>query len=234
MAQAWIGTSGFSYKEWKPAFYPEDLPDKEFLRYYASRLNSVEIDRTFYRMPNAKTIDAWKADAGETFRFALKASRRITHFERLKVPSDSLTYLVGIVARLESRLGVLLFQLPPFLQRDTERLERFLEALPPDLPCAFEFRHESWFADDVYQLLRQRNAALCIHDADELTTPLVLTAPRAYVRLRRSDYPPETLGEWRERIRGWTGQGVDVYAYVKHEENPDATRIALDLAQGPG
>src|SRR5436309_1572000 len=232
MARAWIGTSGFSYKEWKPSFYPEDLSDKEFLAYYASKFNSVEIDRTFYRMPNAKTIDAWAEATGEGFRFAIKASRKITHFDRLKTPSEALGYLVHIVARLEGRLGVLLFQLPPNLKRDDDRLESFLGALPPGLPRAFEFRHESWFVDEVYERLRRYDAGLCIHEADDHTTPPVLTARLTYVRLRRSNYAEEDLQGWRERIRSWVDQGVDVFAYVKHEDNPDAPRIALDLASG--
>ena len=232
MARAWIGTSGFSYKEWRPSFYPEDLSEKSFLSFYASRFSSVEIDYTFYRMPNAKTIEGWKAATGENFRFAIKASQKITHRERLKTPSEALTYLVGIVSHLESRLGVLLFQLPPYFRSDSQKLESFLAALPPDLPRAFEFRHDSWFTDETYQLLRDHNAGLCIHDADDHTTPVLLTAKLAYVRLRRSNYTPEGLGEWRERIRGWVEEGIDVFAYIKHEGNPDAPRIALELSQG--
>ena len=232
MARACIGTSGFSYKEWRPSFYPEDLSEKGFLSFYASRFSSVEIDYTFYRMPNAKTIEGWKAATGENFRFAIKASQKITHRERLKTPSEALTYLVGIVSHLESRLGVLLFQLPPYFRSDSQKLESFLAALPPDLPLAFEFRHESWFTDETYQLLRDHNAGLCIHDADDHTTPVLLTAKLAYVRLRRSNYTPEGFGEWRERIRGWVEEGIDVFAYIKHEGNPDAPRIALELSQG--
>ena len=232
MARAWIGTSGFSYKEWRPAFYPEKMSDKEFLAFYASRLRSVEIDRTFYRMPNASTIDGWAERTPEAFRFAIKASQKITHFERLRLPSEALDYLVGIVARLEQRLGVLLFQLPPNLKRDDGRLTAFLEALPPGLPRAFEFRNASWFTEEVYEILRKANAGLCIHDADEGEAPLVTTAGLVYVRLRRSDYPSALLDEWRERIRGWTGRGLEVFCYVKHEDNPDAPRLALELAQG--
>ena len=234
MARAWIGTSGFSYKEWRPSFYPEKMSDKEFLEFYASRFSSVEIDRTFYRMPNAALIDGWAQRTPETFRFAIKASQKITHFERLRLPSEALGYLIETVARLDQRLGVLFFQLPPNLKRDDARLSAFLTELPPGLPRAFEFRHESWFTEEVYDLLRQASAGLCIHDADEGPTPMVTTAGLVYVRLRRSAYPKERLDEWREKIRGWVGQGLDVFAYVKHEDNPDAPRLALELAEGLG
>src|SRR5262245_55671591 len=150
MAQARVGTSGFSYPEWKPSFYPETLPQEEFLAYYAARFSTVEIDRTFYRMPNTKTIDAWKAAVPAGFRFAIKASRRITHFEKLAVPSESLAYLVRIVSRLEDRLGSVLFQAPPTLRCDLERLDKFLAELPSGFPSAFEFRHDSWLQGEVY------------------------------------------------------------------------------------
>ena len=232
MAQARVGTSGFSYDEWKPSFYPEKLPKDEYLAYYASRFATVEIDRTFYRMPNAKTIDAWKSGVPEGFRFAIKASQRITHREKLAVPSEALPYLVRILSGLEDRLGAVLVQLPPVLRADHARLETFLEALPEGFPSAFEFRHASWFTDEVYDLLRRRGAGLVIHDADEGTTPLVVTARLTYLRLRRSAYSPEDLASWRERARAWVAEGVDVYMYVKHEDNLDAPRIALDLARG--
>lgn len=232
MARAWVGTSGFSYPEWKPSFYPEKLPQEEFLAYYASRFATVEVDRTFYRMPNAKTIDAWKAATPEGFRFAIKASQKITHREKLAVPSEALSYLVRILAGLENRLGAVLFQLPPWLRCDLDRLEKFLAELPADFPSAIEFRHASWFVDEVYDLLRRRGVGLVIQDADDHTTPLVVTARLSYLRLRKSAYSPEDLASWRERARAWVADGVDVYTYIKHEDNPDAPRIALDLASG--
>ena len=196
MAQVWFGTSGFSYKEWRPMFYPEDLSDKQFLRYYASKLNSVEIDYTFYRMPTAKTIEAWKtATPANNFKFTLKASQQITHRQRLKVPSDALDYFLSVVPGLEDRLGIVLYQLPPFFKCDKSKLEAFLSVLPRGIPAAFEFRHESWFTDDVYHLLRDRDVALCIHDADDHTTPVELTAGFTYVRLRRSVYDDAARAE---------------------------------------
>ncbi len=232
MASIWLGTSGFSYKEWKPVFYPQDLSDKQFLQYYATKLNSVEIDYTFYRMPNAKTIEGWRNATPENFRFSLKASQQITHRERLKVPSEALEYLLGVVPGLESRLGMILYQLPPFFKSDAQKLETFLSVLPRGIAAAFEFRHDSWFNEDVYRLLRKFNVALCIHDADDHTTPMELTAGFTYVRLRRSEYSPEQRLEWQRRLRGWADQGTEVFAYIKHEDNPDAPLIAMEFAKG--
>ncbi len=232
MARICFGTSGFSYKEWKPIFYPPDLPEKQFLRYYSSRLNSVEIDYTFYRMPNAKTIEAWKSATPENFKFTLKASQQITHRERLKVPSDALDYFLSVVPGLENRLGVVLYQLPPFFKCDLQKLETFISVLPRGVSAAFEFRHPSWFTGDVYRLLEKYRVALCIHDADERTTPLELTAPFVYVRLRRTEYSGPLRREWQTRMQHWADTGTDVFAYIKHEDNPNAPLIALEFAEG--
>jgi uncharacterized protein YecE (DUF72 family) len=232
MARIWFGTSGFSYKEWKPIFYPPEVPDKQFLRYYSSRLNSVEIDYTFYRMPNAKTIEAWKSATPENFKFTLKASQQITHRERLKIPSDALDYFLSVVPGLEGRLGMVLYQLPPFFKCDIQKLETFLSVLPRGISAAFEFRHDSWFTAEVYGLLRKHAVALCIHDADDHTTPLELTAPFTYVRLRRSEYSDQLRQEWQNRINSWAQAGTEVFAYVKHEDNPNAPLIALEFAKG--
>ena len=231
MARVWLGTSGFSYKEWRPVFYPEGLSDKQFLQYYSSRLNSVEIDSTFYRMPTQKTLEAWKTGTPEDFKFTIKASQQITHRQRLKVPSDALDYFVTVLPTLETRLGVALFQLPPFFKCDIQRLEMFLSALPRGIPAAFEFRHESWFVDDLYRMLRGHGVALCIHDADDHTTPMQLTAGFTYVRLRRSAYDFAQRLEWQDRIRGWARDGIEVFAYIKHEDNPNAPLIALEFAK---
>jgi len=231
MASIWFGTSGFSYKEWRPSFYPEGLSDKQFLRYYSEQLNSVEIDYTFYRMPSAKTIETWRDTTREHFKFTLKASQQITHRQRLKVPSEALEYFMTVTPGLEDRLGLVLFQLPPFFKYDIARLEGFLSALPRGVATAFEFRHESWFQADVYGLLRRHNAALCIHDADDHTTPMEITAPVTYVRLRRSEYSPRERSEWQDRILAWANGGIEVFAYIKHEDNPNAPLIALEFAK---
>lgn len=229
-----FGTSGYSYKEWRPGFYPADLPEKEFLHYYSTRFNSVEIDSTFYRMPNAKTIDGWKAQTGEDFEFALKASQQITHRERLEVPSDALNYLMRIVPPLERRLGLILFQLPPFLRCDEDLLKAFLSELPHGIRAAFEFRHESWFRPETYDLLRGHDAALCIHDADDHTTPMEVTASFTCIRLRRSGYDAALREEWLRRIRAWADGGLDVFAYVKHEGKPDAPILAREFSEALG
>jgi uncharacterized protein YecE (DUF72 family) len=231
MTPVWIGTSGFGYKEWRPLFYPEGLPDKQFLPYYSTRLNSVEIDYTFYRMPTAKTILAWKEATPQNFKFTLKASQQITHRQRLKVPSEALDYFMNVVPGLEDRLGMVLFQLPPFFKCDLSKLETFLSVLPRGVRAAFEFRHDSWFIPDMYSLLRRHGVGLCMHDADDHTTPMEITAAFTYIRLRRSGYTDEQRRQWQERIRSWSSEGVEVFAYVKHEDNPEAPLIALDFAK---
>jgi uncharacterized protein YecE (DUF72 family) len=230
VAKIWFGTSGFSYKEWRSIFYPEELPDKEFLKYYSTRLNSVEIDYTFYRMPSTKTVDAWKHATPSDFRFTLKASQQITHRQRLKLPSEALEYFLGVVPGLEERLGIILFQLPPFFRADLQKLDLFLSVLPRRILAAFEFRHDSWFVMETYALLRKHNAGLCIHDADDHTTPLEITAPFTYIRLRRSQYDAQTREQWLKHIQQWAAGGVEVFAYIKHENNPQAPLIALEFA----
>ena len=161
----YVGTSGYSYKEWKGPFYPDDLPDKEMLRFYGERFRSVEINNTFYRMPKASVLEAWAAEVPADFKFVLKASQRITHKQRLKDAGDSVSYLLEVAGVLKERLGPLLFQLPPFLKKDAPRLREFLALLPKDRRAAFEFRHQSWFDDEVFGLLRDQRAVLCIAEA---------------------------------------------------------------------
>ena len=234
MGRIRFGTSGFSYKEWRPGFYPPDLSEREFLRFYATRFNTVEIDSTFYRMPNAKTIDGWKNATGEDFHFSLKASQQITHREQLRVPSDALEYLLGIVTRLERRLGFILFQLPPYSKCDLGKLEVFLSSLTPGIRAAMEFRHDSWCREGTFEVLTRHGVALCINDSDELTTPPVTTAPFTCIRLRRSHYDAVHREEWQQRIHGWADAGIDVYAYLKHENSPEAPQIAQEFAEALG
>lgn len=229
VAYARVGTSGFSYKEWKGTFYPEGVTEKRFLAHYATQLPAVELDSTFYRMPKASTIERWLEDTPEDFRFAVKASQKITHFERLKLPSDALGYLTRTLLGMGTRLGSVLFQLPPNLKRNDERLARFIEALPPELPRAFEFRHESWFDEAVFARLREGQAGLCIHESDEGTSPVVTTADHAYVRLRRAVYTEEALDVWAQRCRTWQRDGVCALVFIKHEENPDCPELARAL-----
>ncbi|HEY3592726.1 MAG TPA: DUF72 domain-containing protein [Polyangiaceae bacterium] len=227
-----VGTSGFSYKEWKGIFYPSDMRDPGFLPYYASRLNGVEIDSTFYRMPTPKTLDAWVASTPPSFRFAVKASQKITHFERLAVPSEALTYLLELLPRLGERLGVVLYQLPPNFKLNLERLEAFLAVLPPSPRSALEFRHLSWFCDQTFEALEKRGVALCINDNDDFESPVRLTAKHTYVRLRKQEYSPEARVLWKERLSKFAADGVEVFAFIKHQDNPEAPLIALDFAKG--
>lgn len=232
MADIYVGTSGFDYPEWKPSFYPADLPRKQFLKYYSSRFRSVELNSTFYQIPNAARIAAWRSAVPADFRFVLKAPRRITHVERLKLPSEALKFFLQSAAGLGQGLGAVLFQLPPFFKRDEAKLAAFLDELPRELRAAFEFRHESWFAGETYALLEKHGAALCVNDSDDATTPVRLTARFAYLRLRRANYPEDRRREWQSRMRGWAEQGIDVYAFIKHEDNPDAPLQALAFGVG--
>lgn len=215
--QLYVGTSGFSYKEWKGTFYPPDLPAKRMLSYYGERFPAVEINNTFYRMPKASVLEAWAADVPAGFRFVLKAPQRITHVERLRDTSGSLAALLDISAVLNERLGPLLFQLPPGMKKDAERLRAFLSGLPPRRRAAFEFRNESWFEEDVFGLMRDHGAALCIAEADTgPPAPLVATADWGYLRLRREDYGDAQLTAWAERLshQHWR----EAFVFFKHED----------------
>src|SRR5258708_6454934 len=184
-----VGTSGYSYKEWKGNFYPEDLPAKEMLSYYSRRLPAVEINNTFYRLPQPSMIENWKAQVPARFRFSIKATQRITHIKRLNNVADETKYLLETAALLEQRLGVVLFQLPPNFKKDIERLKAFLDLLQPDLRTAFEFRHESWFDDESFDLLRARDCALVVSDTDENPLTDIINPPRCgYLPLRPTAY----------------------------------------------
>jgi uncharacterized protein YecE (DUF72 family) len=221
------GTSGYSYKEWKGSFYPEDLPAEEMLRYYAARLPAVEINNTFYRMPKAAILARWAEQVPDGFRFALKASQQITHRKRLKEASDPVGYFFDVAATLGDRLGPALFQLPPNLKKDVPRLTDFLAILPPASRCAFEFRHESWFADDVFDALRTRGTALCVAEDEDLATPFAATTSWGYLRLRRQDYGEEDLRERAGRLlsQPWS----EAYVFFKHEEGGTGPKLAERL-----
>jgi uncharacterized protein YecE (DUF72 family) len=215
-----VGTSGYSYKEWRGSFYPEKIREKDMLRYYSERLKTVEINNTFYRLPARETLLRWAEQVPDGFIFALKASQRITHRQRLSPTSaETVAYLFETASALGAHLGPVLFQTPPFLQKDVERLRVFLDALPPERPVAFEFRHESWFDDEVYAALRARNAALVSADMDDAVGPgpsLVPTADWGYLRLRRSDYDDGSLQAWADRISAQPWR--QAYVFFKHEE----------------
>src|SRR5688572_19813518 len=216
------GASGYSFKEWKGNFYPEKMKPEEMLSWYAERLPTVEINNTFYRMPATTMLEHWAATTPESFRFAIKASRRITHQARLKPEcADSVEYLYRNLAALGAKRGPVLFQLPPLLKKDVPRLAAFLQLLPQGHGAAFEFRNETWFSDDVYDALRAAGAALCLSERqDNAPPPLVETAPWGYVRLRLETYSDEDLGRWAARLKqsGWG----DIYAYFMHEPTAPA------------
>lgn len=220
----WSGTSGFSYAEWKGSFYPEDLPASEFLSFYGQKLNGVEINNTFYRLPKKDVLEKWRADVPDDFRFVLKASQRITHRKRLKEADEPLGFLVGNATEaLGDSLGPILFQLPPYFRKNVERLKTFLAILPDRVQAAFEFRHESWFEDDTYEALSDAGAALVTADTGEGEAPVVPTTSFGYARLRRPGYTDEELQEWASAFRKhpWS----DVYVFFKHED--EATGPAL-------
>ncbi len=233
----YVGTSGYSYKEWKGPFYPKDLPDKQMLHFYGERFRSVEINNTFYRMPKPSVLEAWAMEVPADFKFVLKASQRITHMQRLKDTDGSVAFLLKVAGALKERLGPLLFQLPPYLKKDVPRLRDFLPLLPQGQRAAFEFRHQSWFDDEVFGLLREHHAALCIAEAEnDLEIPFISTADWGYLRLRRPDYGDAELGAWAERLRPQAWQ--EVFVFFKHEEagkGPKMAKRFLELAGGsPG
>jgi uncharacterized protein YecE (DUF72 family) len=222
-----IGTSGFSYAPWRGSFYPEKLPAAKMLAYYAERLDAVEINNTFYRMPAPAMLDKWAAETPPGFRFALKSPRRITHEKKLADVADSLTRLREAAGALGERLGPVLFQLPPFMKKDVPRLQEFVAQLPPGLKAALEFRHESWFSPDVYDALRARDAALCLAESDDLATPVEETSSWGYLRLRRQDYDDTALAAWAERLkaRSWD----TAYVFFKHEDEGVGPKLAAKL-----
>jgi uncharacterized protein YecE (DUF72 family) len=226
-----VGTSGYNYTEWKGSFYPTDLSAAKMLPYYAARFPTVEINATFYRMPTAKTLAGWDAATPASFVLALKAPQRITHFGRLRGVDEPLRLFCDTARTLGPKLGPLLFQLPPNFKKDTDRLAETLFLLPPDLACAFEFRHESWLADDVYGLLRGRNAALCIADSETASTPVVATADFGYLRLRDEGYVDADLARWAETIRGLGASWRETFVYFKHEESGTGPAFARRLTE---
>ena len=238
------GTSGYSYKEWKGSFYPAELKPDEWLSYYARKLPSVEINNTFYRMPKTHVVEEWAASVPSSFRFVIKASRRITHQARLKDVDEPLDFLINRADILEDKLGAVLFQLPPYLKKDLQRLEMFLSIWPRTLPAAMEFRHDSWLVEEVFDLLNARDVALVITDDEESPAgKLPLTASWAYLRLRRPDYNTRQLGRWLKLLKGNDADGDNGtnplkhgFAFFKHEDDGAGPALAqrfLNLAVKP-
>jgi uncharacterized protein YecE (DUF72 family) len=238
-----VGTSGYSYKEWRGAFYPEKLPEKQMLAFYAERFPTVEINNTFYRMPKPEVLTQWAEEVPPGFVFVLKASQRLTHVKRLKEPQESLQYLFEVARHLGDKLGPIYFQTHPNMKVEPERLEAFLAALPPDAPVSFELRHPSWHTDEVRALLAARNVPLVVVDQvpeppkvkagepppppPRVMAPIVATADWGYLKLRRCDYTPEELDDWAARIKAqpWTR----AYVFFKHEDDATGPLLGQQL-----
>lgn len=228
-----VGTSGWSYKEWKGSFYPPKLPAEEMLRFYAGHFPTVEVNNSFYRTPGENVLAGWAGQVPASFRFVMKASRRVTHNNRLRDEDGSLGYFLRAIYPLGERLGPTLFQLPPNFKKDLDRLEGFLAALPRHWPAAMEFRHPSWFDEAVYQMLKNRDVALVAVDEKEeegIGSPLVPTAAWGYLRLRRVTYDEPQLRAWAERIlcQPW----YEAYVFLKHEDgSPTGPGAAGQISQ---
>ena len=246
MAQLYVGTSGWAYPSWKPAFYPEKLAQKKFLNFYANKLNTVEVNFTFRQLVKETTIQKWLADTPKHFRFTIKAHQVLTHIKRLKGTEEFLQRFLATLEPLEraQRLGPILFQLPPNFKADQAVLSEFLKILPRGVRASFEFRHASWFGEGkpgegktgeakpdeaTWQTLRGRNAALCVAESEERDTPDVVTANFAYYRYRKPSYTPEERKAMVSRIQQHLAEGRDVFAYFKHEETPEGALYAADL-----
>lgn len=225
-----VGTSGWSYAPWKGSFYPEKLPAAKMLAHYAGQLGTVEVNNTFYRMPKPEQFTKWAEETPEGFTFAVKSTRRITHDKKLLDVEDPVRWFFETTRALGNRQGPVLFQLPPIVRKDLPRLEAFLtllRAVAPEARAAFEFRHDSWFADDVYAALRAGGAALCLSESEELATPVEATAGFGYLRLRRQDYAEAEIAAWADRIRAQPWQ--DTFVYFKHEDEGKGPRLAGQL-----
>jgi uncharacterized protein YecE (DUF72 family) len=230
MPRLFSGTSGFAYPSWKPDFYPAKVPAKDFLKHYATRLNAVEINYTFRQLPKAATLENWVNATPEGFSFACKAHMRITHILRLR-ESEFTSAFFGAIDPLRAtrRLGPVLFQLPPNFKAEITTLAAFLEKLPPDIRCAFEFRNQTWLVDEVYRLLEKHRVALCLAESDKFEVPEVTTSDFVYARLRKESYLAEERAEIAQRVRGMLAGGRDVYCFFKHENTPAGAVYAEEL-----
>jgi uncharacterized protein YecE (DUF72 family) len=227
----WVGTSGYSYPEWRGSFYPEKFPTAKMLPYYAERFPTVEINNTFYRMPTPSALEGWSAQTPERYKLTLKVPQRITHQKRLRDCAEDMKFFLDSANTLGPKLGALLFQLPPYLRKDVPLLEGFLETLPAGLTGAFEFRHASWMDPEVFARLRAKGLALCVADNEKFSTPVEITAGYAYFRLRDEGYTPDDIKGWAQVLREKTSGCSDVYVYFKHEEQgkgPEFARLLLD------
>lgn len=231
MAQLYAGTSGWAYPSWKPEFYPEKLAQKNFLKHYTTQLNTVEVNFTFRQLVKETTVKKWIDESPAGFLFGTKAHQVITHIKRLKNTTDFIPRFLTTIEPLESagKLGPVLFQLPPNMKVDAKLLEEFVATLPRAVRAAFEFRHESWFTEEVFNVLRKANRALCVAETEERTTPDVVTASFCYYRYRKPGYTPDERQSMVARMKEHLGEGRDVFAYFKHEETPAGAKYAVEM-----
>lgn len=227
--RTWIGTSGFQYPEWKGGFYPEKMPVAKMLAYYAERFPTTEINYTFRQIPKETTVTKWVEGTPANFRFTFKAPQKVTHFAKLRNCWGTIAYFHEVMVGLGEKRGAVLFQLPPNFGKEVETLAAFLNELPGAMKAVFEFRHESWFADEVYDLLRKHNAALCLAESEDLMTPREVTADFGYLRLRREDYMEEDLEEWVAFLMKQARRWSEVFIYFKHEEKGTGPVFAAEM-----
>lgn len=227
--KVWIGTSGFQYPEWKGTFYPEKFPVSKMLPFYAERFDTTEVNYSFRRIPSPKTIATWANATPDTFKFTFKAPQKVTHFAKLRDCVETMEYFVDVISTLDTRLGAVLFQLPPDFGKDVNRLQDFLAILPQHLPVAFEFRNQSWFDEDVYGVLHAHGAALCVAESEALSTPRIPTAPFGYLRLRREDYTSHDIEQWADFVMAHEGDWREVFIYFKHEVSGVGPRFAQQM-----
>jgi uncharacterized protein YecE (DUF72 family) len=232
----WIGTSGWYYDHWDKVFYPEGTKPDERLELFAENFNTVEVNNTFYRLPRESTVEAWFSKVPNNFVFSIKASQYITHIKRLKDPEESLERFYSILKHLKGKLGPILFQLPPFFKKDTERLKTFVEHLKKGHQHVFEFRHPSWYDEETYAILRKNEVALCITDLKGHLSPEEVTSSFTYIRLHgptikayQGSYGSKELHSWRDRIEHWKKQKIDVYCYFDNDEKSYAVKNAKEL-----
>lgn len=232
-----IGTSGYNYKHWKGPFYPEDVPQNKWLEFYAQRFLTLEINNTFYNLPKKETFEHWRQTVPRNFTFAIKASRYITHMKKLNEPKDALLNLFDHVQVLQDKLGPILFQLPPQWHVNLERLESFLDLLPPEFRYVIEFRDHTWWNDDVYELLSKNNVTFCIYELAGVQTPKTITADFVYIRLHgpedayEGQYDNKTLSGWAGAISTWRDQNKPVYCYFDNDQNGYAAQDAWTLKE---
>lgn len=233
MAELRVGTSGYAYKQWKGSFYPEKLSDKEMLAYYGQQFRTVEINHSFYRMPVEAMVAKWGEQVPSGFQFALKMNQKVTHIQKLRGSESTLKRFLeaASVLQTENKLGPILVQVPPTFKADPAVLREFLSLRPPAFRFAFEVRHASWHTEEIYQLLRDRQTALVLAETDKDAAPEAITTDFAYLRLRKEEYSPGELKVWRKRIDGWLAQGIDVFVYLKHEDEGKAPALARRLLE---